>query len=107
VKAVVAALVAAGALAAPAPQTFTGVVSDASCARIGHASMRMAPTDEECARACADVHGDAWVLVDGDKSYILSDQRAAEKFTARKVTVVGTLDASGKTLHVESIAPAR
>ena len=38
----------AGALAAPAKQTFTGVITDHMCAETGHAAMRMGPTDAEC-----------------------------------------------------------
>lgn len=100
-----AALIAGALFAAPA-QTFTGIVSDRTCAHGGHASMRMGPTDAECAQACVDVHGDAWVLVIGEHDYILSDQRAAETFAARKVTVVGTLDDAARTIKVESMSAA-
>ena len=41
------------------------------------------------------------------KSYVLSDQKTPEKFAARKVTVVGTLDDAGKNLKVDSIAAAK
>jgi hypothetical protein len=50
-----------------------------------------------------------YVLYDAKakKSYVLSDQKTPEKFAARKVTVVGTLDDAGKNLKVDSIAAAR
>jgi hypothetical protein len=46
------------------------------------------------------------VLYDGKDVYTLSDQEAPEKFAAQKVTVVGALDASTKTIKVESITAA-
>jgi hypothetical protein len=36
----------------------------------------------------------------------LSDQRTPEEFAARKVKVVGTLDAASKTIRVKSITAA-
>ena len=50
-----------------------------------------------------------YVLYDAKakKSYVLSDQKTPEKFAAKKVTVVGTLDAAGKNLQVDSIAAAK
>jgi hypothetical protein len=66
----------------------------------------MGPTDAECSAACISEHGAAYILFDGDGSYQLSDQKAAEKFVARKVKVTGTLDGKTRTIHVESIAAA-
>jgi hypothetical protein len=65
--------------------------------------MRMGPTDAECTVACVDAHGATYVLYDGKDVYTLSDQRTPEKFAARKVTVVGTLDARTRTIQVDSI----
>ena len=50
-----------------------------------------------------------YVLYDAKtkKSYVLSDQKTPEQFAAKKVTVVGTLDAEGKNLKVDSIAAAK
>jgi hypothetical protein len=92
--------------AAQAPQTFTGVISDEACARNGHASMRMAPTDAECARLCVTAHGDAYVLYDGKEIYGLSDQTTPERYAAQQVRVVGVLDAKTRTIQVDSIAVA-
>jgi starvation-inducible outer membrane lipoprotein len=47
------------------------------------------------------------VLYDGKDAYTLSDQQAPEKFAGQRVTVVGTLDATTKTIQVDSIAAAR
>jgi hypothetical protein len=47
-----AALLAAVTLGAGGTdQTFIGVISDSVCA-LSHGSMRMGPTDAECAQAC-------------------------------------------------------
>ena len=101
-------LLAGAALAAPGKQTFTGIISDNMCLANGHASMRMGPTDAECAVACNQAHGAPYVLVAGKAVYELSDQRTPEGFAAQKVRVVGTLDAKTKTIAVDSIvlAPA-
>lgn len=96
-----------GLSAAQSKQTFTGTVTDDVCARADHSQMRMGPTDAECAAACIEAHGAVYVLYDGDSAYTLSDQRAAEKFAAKKVRVVGTLDSKTKTIHVESISIAK
>ena len=91
---------------APRKQTFTGTITDNICAGASHSVMRMGPTDAECAVACIDSHGATYVLADGKNVYALSDQRTPEKFAARKVKVVGMLDAATRTIQVESIAAA-
>lgn len=96
-----------GLSAAQSPQRFSGIVTDDMCAMGGHATMRMGPTDAECVKACITSHGASYVLLDGKDIYTLSDQQTPEKFAAQKVTVVGTLDAKTKTIHVQSIAPAK
>ena len=93
--------------AAPGKQTFTGIITDDMCAKAGHSQMRMGPTDAECTIACISAHGATYVLYDGKDVYTLSDQRTPEKFAAQKVTVIGTLNAKTKTIHVESIRKAR
>ena len=93
--------------AAPASQTFTGVITDDMCALAGHASMRMGPTDADCTRACVSVHGASYVLLDGKSVYVLSDQKMPDRFAGQKVAVVGTLDQKTKIIRVESISAAR
>lgn len=90
--------------AAQESRTFTGVVTDERCAVDGHAAMRMGPTDPECAKACADEHGDALVLLDGEHLYQLSDQKLARTFAGEKVRVTGVLDAKTQTIRVSAIA---
>ncbi len=104
---IVGLLALSGLSAAQTPQSFTGIVTDDMCALAGHASMKMGPTDADCVKACISAHGASYVLLDGKNVYVLSDQQTPEKFAAQKVTVVGTLDASTKTIKVQSIAPAK
>jgi hypothetical protein len=107
VKSLFVALLALLSLSAgQARQTFTGVITDEMCAGVGHAPMRMGPTDAECTVACVVSHGTQYVLEVGKDVYILSDQKTPEQFAAKKVTVVGTLDAKTRTIQVASIAAA-
>lgn len=100
-------LAVAAISAAPASQTFTGVVTDDMCGNGNHANMQMGPTDAECTLACISAHGATYVLYDGKTEFTLSDQRTPEPFAGQKVTVTGTLDAKTKTIHVESIRAAK
>ena len=98
-------LAVAALSAAPAKQTFTGTITDDMCPKADHSQMQMGPTDAECAKACVSAHGASYVLYDGKgAAYTLSNQGAAEKFAAKKVKVVGTLDTKTKTIHVDSIS---
>jgi hypothetical protein len=96
-------LVVSALAASPAKQTFTGIITDDNCPRADHAQMRMGPTDVECAMACIEAHSAQYGLYDGSVFYTLSDQRTSEKWVAKKVRVVGTLDAKTKTIQVDSI----
>jgi hypothetical protein len=96
-------LVVATLAAGPDKQTFKGTITDDNCPRADHSQMRMGPTDAECAMACIDAHGALYGLYDGTGFFTLSDQRAAEKFVAEKVRVIGTLDTKTKTIQVDSI----
>jgi len=93
--------------AAQSKQTFTGMVTDEMCAKVGHASMRMGPTDAECTNLCVMLHGAAYVLEAGKEVYVLSDQKSPEQFAGQKVTVVGTLNAKTHTIQVQSITKAK
>ena len=100
-------LAAAALLAAQGKQTFTGTITDDECSRADHTRMRMGPTDAACVLACIGAHSGSYVLYDGKDVYALSDQRTPEKFAGQKVTIVGTLDARTKTIHVDSITAAK
>ena len=107
-KHVIWSLLAVAALsAAPGKQTFTGIITDDMCGNADHSQMRMGPTDAECTVACISAHGATYVLYDGTQIYTLSDQRTPERFAARKVRVVGMLNAKTRTIQVESIRPAK
>jgi hypothetical protein len=106
-KLLVGLLALTGLSAAQSPQTFTGTITDDMCMRADHSQMKMGPTDADCVKACVASHGASYVLFDGKAVYALSDQQSPEKFAAQKVTIVGTLDARTKTIHLQSIAPAK
>ena len=106
-KLLIASLLATVALVPQSKRTFSGTITDAMCANADHAAMRMAPTDAECAKACAEEHDAAYVLFDGKDVYQLSDQRTPERFAARRVAVVGRLDVKTRTIQVDSITAAR
>jgi hypothetical protein len=93
-----------GLVAADAPKTFTGVITDAMCGA-DHKMMNVKP-DSKCVTECIKM-GSKYALLDGAKVYELSDQKAPEKFAGQKVKVTGTLDAAGKTLTVTSIVAAK
>jgi uncharacterized protein DUF5818 len=95
--------VVAALAAAPAKQTFTGVITDDNCPKGDHSQMQMGPTDAECAMACIDAHGATYGLYDGNQFYTLSDQRTPAKFVGQKVRVIGKLDTKTKTIQVDSI----
>ena len=95
---------AAAAMALAADKTFTGTVTDTMCAG-SHKGMNMG-TDAQCVTDCVK-GGDKYALWDGKTVYVLSDQKGAAPFAAKKVTVKGTLDPSGKTIQVTSIAAAK
>lgn len=88
-----------------ADQTFAGVISDDMCA-LNHASMRMGPTDAECAHACVEEHDAAYILVSEGHVYKLSNQGAAKAYAGKKARVVGTVDAKTNTIAVTSITGA-
>lgn len=85
----------------PKTQTLTGVVSDTACGAT-HNMKNMTPA--ECTRACAKSGG--YALVVGKDVYILKGHEAElDKLAAETVTVNGTVN--GKTVTVESVAPAK
>ena len=88
-------------------KTFSGTITDSMCEHGDHSHMRMGPTDAECAKTCAEEHDATFVLAADKDVYLLSDQKAPQKFAGQKVTIKGTLDARTKTIHVDSIAAAK
>ena len=94
-------------LAAQGTQTFVGTITDDMCAKEGHASMRMGPTDAECTTACVAAHGAEYVLADGTNVYTLSDQKTPEKFAGQRVRVTGTLNTKTRAIQVQSMSAAK
>lgn len=96
-------LVLTSVAAAQTKQTIVGTITDDMCANGDHSKMKMGSTDAECAKACVDAHGAAYVVYDGKAAYGLSDQKTAATLVAKRVRVVGTVDAKTKKIAVESI----
>lgn len=92
---------------ASAAETFTGTITDDMCAKADHSGMQMGPNDAECTKSCVILHDAEYVLYDGRNAYHLSDQKTPAEFAGRRVRVTGTLDASKKSIKVESIVAQR
>jgi hypothetical protein len=82
---------AGGLLAADAPRTYVGIVTDTMCGA-DHAHMGIKP-DAKCVRECVRMPGGKWkyALLVGQEVYTLSDQQTPDKFAAQKVKVTGVL----------------
>ncbi|MEO7142495.1 MAG: hypothetical protein ABI165_03230 [Bryobacteraceae bacterium] len=101
-----ALLVVVSMFAAAGQRTFTGVITDNMCDKADHKEMNMGP-DAQCVSECIKNMGGKYVLYDGKTAYLLSDQSTPAQFTAKKVTVTGTLDAKTKTIQVTRISAAK
>jgi hypothetical protein len=93
-----AALALSFATATAMAQTFTGVVSDAMCAK--NPVKASSPSHKACAKKCIE-GGSPAVLIVGTKVYPVSNPDTLKAYAGDKVTVNGTL-ASG-TLTVKSV----
>jgi hypothetical protein len=94
-----------GSAALLSAATFTGTITDSMC-RNDHKAMNVTP-DAKCVRECVQGGGASYVLFDGKNIWKLSDQKAPERFAARRVRVTGTLDAKAGAIRVDKIEPAR
>ena len=103
-KKTISLLFAAAALSFGA--SFTGVITDNMCDNADHRDMKMG-NDAKCVVECVKGMNGKYVLYDASakKAYKLSDQKTPEKFAAKKVTVMGTLD--GDTIKVDSMTAAK
>ena len=106
VRPMIVMLALAGISAGQGRRTFTGVITDTSARRAitltcgwGQPTPSASPpaSASTAPRTCSSM---------ARTSTALSDQKTPEKFAARKVTISGTLDARGKTIHVDSIRAA-
>ena len=97
-------LCAGMAVAADAPRTFTGVITDTMCGA-DHSHMGIKP-DSKCVRECVR-SGSKYALWDGKKLYTLSDQQTPEKFAAERVRITGTLFEKTGIIKVDKIEAAK
>src|ERR1700683_2566076 len=82
-----------------APQSYEGMVSDARCAAKHSAAMGQTAT--KCTVACVR-SGEQFVLIDGDRVYLLEgDLIALKQVAGQRVRIVGTLN--GTKLAVTSV----
>lgn len=106
--AVAASLLLLPTLAPAANRSFTGEITDSSCAQLGsHAKMMKSmdiKTARECTLDCVKA-GSKFVLFDPATKtiYQLDDQKKPASFAGEKVRVTGTYDETAKTIHVLSI----
>lgn len=85
----------------PASTRFTGVIT---CSRCRGRHMRNSHmTSEQCARTCVRA-GAVYLLVDGDRSYVLvGDDEAVGKFAGQRINLTGTRQ--GDTILVDRTSP--
>jgi hypothetical protein len=87
--------------AAPAPETWTGKISDAHCGA-KHATEGKKMTDRECTEMCVK-GGAKYVFVSKDKIYQLADQKDAALATHAGHEVLLTGEMKGDTITVSKI----
>ena len=98
--------IAGAALAADAPNTYTGTITDSMCV-MNHKMMTITP-DSKCVRECVrNSKKVKYVLHDGKNTYKLSDQETPGKFAAQKVKLTGTLYPKTGVIKVDRIEPAK
>lgn len=101
------ALAAPILLAAQGPvREYRGVITDTMCGA-DHAHMGIQP-DEKCVREC--VRSGRWkyaLLDEKGRMMVLSDQRAPEKYAAKKVKILGVYYEKTGILRVNSIDALR
>ena len=100
------AWVAGVAVAADAPKTYTGTITDSMCV-MNHQMMKITP-DSKCARECVKNNKEVkYVLHDRKNTYKLSDQKTPEQFAAQKVKVTGMLFPKTGIIKVDKIEAAK
>ncbi len=80
-------------------QSYNGFVTDTFCAGHHH----ILGNGAECVRTCARHPGTKYALYSGNKTYVISDQAAGEKFAGRDVVITGSIDQNTGVLMVASI----
>ncbi len=100
IRILVTILVSAAPLATANEGLMDATITDSFCAA-NHKPLRLS-CDEDGVRNRVRA-GAKSVLWDGRNAYVLSDQQAADRWAARKVRVLATLDAKTRQVRVISI----
>lgn len=95
-----------------ANETFTGEIMDSACAKMGNhnAGYKMTGTHtrKDCTLACVKAGSKFVLYIPATKNtYQLDNQKEPKAFAGENVKVIGTYNASTKTIHVEEIESAR
>ncbi len=99
------------ASSAPHEKTYRGQIMDSACAKEGSHTQGYKMTGTDTPKACtlACVHGGStFVLYNGNHktTYKLDNQNDAKPFAGENVKVMGTLNKSDDTIHVDKIKAA-
>lgn len=87
--------------AQPASIRFTGMITCSRCRGRHMRNSRM--SSEQCARACVRA-GAMYILIDGDRSYVLvGDNEAVGKFAGQRINITGTRQ--GDAILVDRASP--
>jgi hypothetical protein len=90
-------------------RTFTGEITDSTCAMLGSHEMMIregaANDARSCTNACVKTGNSQYVLYDASTKtiYQLSDQQKPVQFAGQKVTITGTYQPDTKTIQIASI----
>jgi hypothetical protein len=101
-----------GVAAVGADRTFTGEIMDSQCAQMSsHDNMMKgegANNAKECTLSCVK-KGGSFAFFDpaAKRAYQLDSQKKARDYAGQKVTITGTLDSGGDTIHIAKIEPAQ
>lgn len=90
------------------PLAYIGEIMDSQCGKTGsHAAMMKKEGSKDaasCTNYCVKMGGQ-YVLYDDEANtmFLLDDQDKSAAFAGQKVKVVGSYDASTKTIHIQTI----
>jgi hypothetical protein len=102
-------LLAGAAISLAQSRSFAGEIMDSQCAAMRSHNRMMQGMDaknaKDCTQKCVQTMGGKYALYDPatKTAYVLDNQEKAAGFAGQKVSVKGTYDATGKTIHIESI----
>ena len=80
-------------------ETFTGVVSDAMCAK--NAAKASAPTHAACAKKCIDGGSPTVLIVNSSKVYQVANADMLSAYAGKTITLYGTV--TNEVLSVKSV----